>query len=262
MIAAIHAEWTKLRTVSSSAWLVVAIAGFTVGLGAAMVGTVDTDMCPTPAGCIEDTTKLSLGGVWAGQIAVAVLAVLAMTNEYGNRMIGVSLTARPRRLQVFSAKLAVVSAIVLIAGAAGIAGSLLVGRFVLPGNGFTSANGYDSLSLAAGLTMRAAVGTMLYLGLIAVLSIGLGAMIRDSAVALIVVFALMFVVPMVSEFVSDPQWHERLQRMSPTTAGLSIQATERLDELAIGPWRGLGVLGLYALGAALAGYIVLRIRDA
>ena len=36
-------------------------------------------------------------------------------------------------------------------------------------------------------------------------------------------------------------------------AGLSIQATERLDELPLGPWQGLGVLAGYAAATLLTG---------
>lgn len=109
---------------------------------------------------------------------------------------------------------------------------------------------------------RGVSGTALYLALIALLSLGVGALIRDTAVTLTAVFALLFVVPVVTEFVSDPTWHERLQKWSPTTAGQSIQNTLRLDELPIAPWPGLGVLALWAAGAAAAGYILFARRDA
>lgn len=262
MNRAIRAEWTKLRTVSSTAWLLGALVVATAGLGALLVGSVHTDMCATPASCEEDTTKLALSGVWAGQIVAATLGALVMTTEYSTRVIGVTLAARPRRWQVYSAKSAVAVCVVLVAAALGVAGAVAGGRAILPGNGFTAANGYAPLSLLDGPTARAAVGTALYLTLIALLGLGLGALIRDTAVTLTAVFAVLFVLPIVTEFVTDPVWHERLQKWSPTTAGLSVQNTLRLDELAIGPWPGLGVLALWAVGAAIAGYIPFARRDA
>lgn len=262
MIGAIRAEWTKLRTVSSTAWLLGALIVATVGVGAIIVESVHTDMCPTPASCEEDTTKLALSGVWAGQMMAAILGALVMTTEYGTRVIGVTLAARPRRWQVYSAKTAVLVGVVLVAGALAVAASVLVGRGILPGNGFTAEHGYPPLSLVDGPTARAAVGTVLYVGLIALFGLGLGAIIRDTAVSLTVVFAVLFVLPIVTEVVSDPVWHERLQKWSPTTAGQSIQSTLRLDELPIGPWPGLGVLALWAVGSALAGYIPFARRDA
>lgn len=262
MIGAIRAEWTKLRTVSSTAWLLGALVVATVGLGAIFVGSVHIDMCPTPASCEEDTTKLAMSGVWTGQIVAAILGALVMTTEYGTRVIGVTLAARPRRWQVYSAKAAIAVGVVLGAGALAVAASVAVGRAILPGNGFTAEHGYPPLSLLDGPTARAAVGTVLYLALIALLSLGLGALIRDTAVTLTAVFAVLFVLPIVTEFVSDPVWHERLQKWSPTSAGQSIQNTLRLDELPIAPWPGLGVLGLWAVGAAAAGFIVFARWDA
>jgi ABC-2 type transport system permease protein len=132
----------------------------------------------------------------------------------------------------------------------------------LPANGFTEANGYPPLSVGDGPTLRAAVGTVLYLGLIALFSLGVGALIRDTAVSLTVVLSVLFVAPLFAEFVSDPEWYERLQRLSPASAGQAIQATVGLDELPIAPWPGLGVLALYAFGAALLGAVVFARRDA
>jgi ABC-2 type transport system permease protein len=88
-----HAEWTKLRTVPASAWLVVGAVVFTVALSAVATASVSASHCPSPTKCSEDTTKLSLTGVKLGQVAVVVLAVLAMTNEYGTRMIHTTLSA-------------------------------------------------------------------------------------------------------------------------------------------------------------------------
>lgn len=200
--------------------------------------------------------------MWAGQVVAAVLGVLIMTTEYGTRVICATLAARPRRWQVYTAKAAVAGAVVLVAAAAAVAVSVAAARSILPSNGFSPEYGYPPLSLLDGATARAAVGTVLYLVLIALLGLGIGAIIRDTAVSLTAVFGLLFVLPIVAEFVTDPQWHERLQQWSPTTAGLSIQSTLRLDELPIGPWPGLGVLALWAVGAASAGYIPFARRDA
>jgi len=63
------------------------------------------------------------------------------------------------------------------------------------------------------------------------------------------VLSLLYVVPIAS----DPQWQERVHRIGPTTAGLAIQATTRLDHLPIGPWAGLGVLAAYGATAMLLG---------
>jgi ABC-2 type transport system permease protein len=62
--------------------------------------------------------------------------------------------------------------------------------------------------------------------------------------------------------VTDPTWSIRLQKYSPTTAGLAVQATTGLDGLPIGPWAGLGVLAAYAGAAMLGAAVLLKVRDA
>lgn len=259
---AVHAEWTKLRTVRSTGWLVVAAVASTVTVGAAAADSVTIVACPTPDGCLVDTTKLTLTGVWVGQAAVVVLAVLAVTNEYGTRMIQTTLAATPRRGIVLTTKAAVVTATVLAAGTLGVLGSLAAGRLVLRGNGFTAAGDHPLPSLTGEPALRAAAGTVLYLCLVALLSVGVGAVVRDTAGAITAVLTLLYVFPVVTQFVSDPRWHERLEKVAPATAGLAVQATIELEKLPIGPWAGLGVLAAYAGGAMLLGAIVFTVRDA
>jgi len=262
MSRAAHAEWTKLRTVPSTAWLLLAAVALTVAVGAAVTASVNTSQCRSATECLEDTTKLSLTGVWLGQIAVAVLAVLAMSNEYGTGLIQTTLAANPRRVRLLAAKATVVTATVLAAGAVGVLGSLIAGQAILPGNGFTPANGYPPLSLADEPTLRATVGTVLYLGLVALFSLGVAAVVRDTAGAIITVLSVLYLFPVMATFVTDERWRERILEIAPTTAGLAIQATTRLDTLPIGPWAGLGVVAGYAGAAMLLGTAMFAIRDA
>jgi hypothetical protein len=265
MKQSVHAEWTKLRTVPSTAWSILALVAFTAALSALVTSAVDTSGCPPPtAGCDEDTTLLSLSGVYLGQIAVVLLAVLAVSAEYDTMMIRTTLAANPRRGAVFTAKAAVVTATVLGAGLLGVLGALLAGRAILPGNGFTAANGYPPPSLADEPTLRAVVGTVLYLGLVGLLSLGVAAAVRHSAAAITTVLAMLYI-PFILALTLPLPAHTRemILKYSPMTAGLAVQATvERADSVPIGPWAGLGVLAAYAGAGVLLGYAMLRIRDA
>jgi ABC-2 type transport system permease protein len=257
MKAAVHAEWTKLRTVAGPVWLLLATIALTVALSAAAAAAV---RCPA-AGCDLDPVKLSLTGVDLGQVVVAILAVVAITGEYGSGMIRVTLAAVPRRATVLAAKAAVVGGVVLAAGTIAVAVSLLAGRLILPGHGFTPAHGHPLLSLADGPTRRAAVGTVLYLTLVALLSLGVATAMRDAATAIGVVLGLLYLFPIVAAVVADPNWKRHLQQLAPMTAGLAVQATSNLSSLPIGPWAGLGVLAAWAAAALLAGGLLLRLRD-
>jgi ABC-2 type transport system permease protein len=256
-VRALRAEWTKLATLSGTWWLLLTIIALTAAVGSAVAATVTC----RAAGCGEDPAKVALSGVDLSQAVVAILAVLAISGEYSSGMIRTTLTAMPGRLTVLSAKAVVVAGLALAAGAAGVLASVLAGRLLLPGHGFTVVHGYPPLSLAGGPDLRAAAGSVLYLALIALLALGAATAVRDSAVSIGVVLGLVYLFPVIASAV-DPTWSRRLEQIGPMTAGLSIQATTGLRSLPLTPWQGLGVLALWAAGALLAGGLALRLRDA
>jgi ABC-2 type transport system permease protein len=254
----LHAEWTKLRTAPGTAGLLVAAVALTVAVSAAAAAAT---RCPA-AGCGQDPAKVSLTGVYLGQVAVAIVAVQAIGGEYSSGMIRTTLAAMPGRTTVLAAKAVLVTGLTLAAGILAIAGSLLAGRLILPGHGFTAAHGFAPLSLADGPVLRAAAGSVLYLALIALLSLGAATAVRDSAVAIGLVLGLLYLFPIVAAVVSNPHVQRHLQQIAPMTAGLDIQATTGLPSLPLSPWAGLGVLAAWAVAALLAGGLVLRLRDA
>jgi ABC-2 type transport system permease protein len=255
---ALHAEWTKTRTAGGTVWLLLAVIAATVAVGAAVATAT---RCPA-AGCGQDPAKVSLSGIDLGQAVVAVLAVLAISGEYGNGMIRVTLTAMPRRTTVLAAKATILTGLVLVAGTVAVLGSVLAARLILPGNGFTPAHGYRLLSLANGPYLRAAAGSVLYLSLIGLLGLGIATAIRDSAAAIGVALGLLYLFPVVAAAVSSLQWQRHLEQFSPMSAGPAIQATAGPRGMPISPWAGLGVLAAWAAGALLLGGLLFRLRDA
>jgi ABC-2 type transport system permease protein len=255
---ALHAEWTKIRTVASPLSLLLGTIAATVALSVAVTSV----MTCGAAGCGDDTTKLSLTGVELGQALVAILAVLVISGEYISGMIRTTLAAMPHRATVLAAKAVTLTGVVAAAGTVAVLGSLLAGRLILPGHGFTAARGYPALSLADGPTLRAAVGSILYLALIALLSLGVATVVRDSATSIGVVLGLLYLVPIISQVIGNPHWQRLLQQIGPMSAGLAIQATTDLRSLPISPWAGLGVTAGWAAAALLAGGLLLRMRDA
>jgi ABC-2 type transport system permease protein len=260
---ALRAEWTKLRTVSGTGWLLATIVVATVGVS---VGAVVGPRCPPGpiAACPPvDTAKLAFTGGDLGQAIVAILAVMALSGEFSTGMIRVTFAAMPRRLTVLAAKAGILTGLVLVAGAVAAAGSLLAGRLILPGHGFTAARGFTALSLANGPVLRATVGSVLYLALIGLLSLGVAALVREAAVAIGVVLGLLYLFPIIATVVaSDPSWQRHLEQIGPMQAGLAIEATTGLHSLPISPWAGLGVLAAWAAAALLAGGLLLGRRDA
>jgi ABC-2 type transport system permease protein len=254
--AALKAEWTKFRTVAGPSWLLAGVVTLTVAVGVAAASAAH---CRSAA-CGIDPATVSFAGIYPGQAVVAVAGVLAIGNEYSTGMIKLSLTAMPRRLTWFCAKAAVLTAAVLAASALAVAGAALAGRLILPGHGFTPAHGYASLTSAA--DFRAAAGTVLYLTLIALLSLGLAAAVRDSAAAIGLVLGVLYLFPIAAAVISNPPLTRHLDQIGPLPAGLDVQATTALNSLPLTPWQGLGVVALWTAGALLLGALLLKYRDA
>jgi len=252
MNAVLHAEWTKLRTTSTTAWLLAAMVVLTVAVGLLASSAV---RCPV-GDCGVDPARTGLTGVYLGQAVVVAVGVLAIGGEYGTGMIRTTFTAMPHRLIVLGAKAMLLVGLVVPAGVVAVFGSLLVGRPML------AASGHLVLSLGDGAVLRAAVGSVLYLALIALLAFGIGAAVRDSVVAIGLVLGLLYLFPVISGVVTDPVWQRHLQQIGPMSAGLAVQATTSVGSEPIGPWAGLGVLALWAAGAMLLGGFVVRLRDA
>jgi ABC-2 type transport system permease protein len=232
----LRAEWTKLRTSPGTVWLLLGIVAATVAVNALGAKTCSAGDC----------AKASLIGVQLGQAVVAILAVLTIGGEYGTGMVRVTFAAMPRRSAVLAAKAALVTALVTVAAVVAVLASVLIGQ----------------LSMGDGPILRAATGSVLYLALIALLSLGVATVVRNSATAIGTVLGLLYLFPIVAAAMSDQDWQRHLQQVGPMTAGLAIQATTDLGSLPIGPWHGLGVLAAWSAGALLAGALLLERRDA
>ena len=238
---ACRAEWTKLHTDTGFWWLLAGLVSVTVAMGAATSGS---------ARSLGDPARLALSGVTVGQALAVLLAVLNVGGEYGTGLINTTLSAVPARLTMLAAKAAVLSLSVAVAGGVAVAGSLLVGHLLLPG----------APAVTDAPMLRAAVGSVVYLVLIELLSLGVTFALRDGAAASAASLALLYLFPLLSHVVTDPWLQRQLARIGPMPAGLTIQATRDLSSLPTSPWAGLGVLGLWTAAALLAGAAVLRWR--
>ena len=220
MRSALTAEWTKLRTTPGAAGLLLITVASTVGLGAA-VCAVATDP--------HDAARLALSGVYLGQAPVAVLGVLTVSGEYSTGLIRTTLAAVPARPTVVAAK-----ALVLAVAVAAVAGpALLVSVLVAKMIG---------LSLAGEPMLRAAAGSGVYLVLIAMLSLGTAAVVRDSAAAIGTVLGLLYLPPILTAMVTNPHLHRLLDRVAPISGGLGVLAA----------WSGVFLM---------VGTLLLRSRD-
>jgi ABC-2 type transport system permease protein len=259
---ALRAEWVKLRTVRSTFWSLLLLAGVSL-----LFTALTTSGSSTEGGSPEfpgdnDIVLESISGIWFGQIAAAVLAVLAITSEYSTRMIRTTFAANPRRRGVLAAKAAVVSTVVLAVGLATTVACFQVGQEFLRGGGFTYENGYPAASLTDREALRAVLGSAFCLGVVAIFSLGVGAILRHTAGAITAVLATILAPVLASNFLPE-NLAEPLEKFSLQGAGIAVQQTvERPDNIPIGPGGGLLVVSAYGAAALIVALWLIGRRDA
>jgi hypothetical protein len=193
----------------------------------------------------DDVVMLSLFGVRLGMIAVVALGVLVMTAEYRTGLIRTTFTAGPRRGHVLAAKAAVLAGTVFVTGLVTAVGAFLIAQPGLHSGGYNPP-AYPHVSLTDGATVRAIVGTALFLAVLALFSLGIAVLRRRTVGAIVFVIAVV-VLPQIVVPVISPQADVWVTRLTPI-AGLAIQQTVENGQV-IGPWAGMGVLCAYAAAA-------------
>jgi hypothetical protein len=214
----LRAEWTKLRTIRSTRWTLLAIVGLTIGLSVFLASGSSS----MGGGGDNDIVRDSLVGVYLAQFAVVAFGVLAITSEYATRMIQTTFTAMPRRGRELLAKALLVGGVVLVVGLAASMTAFLVGQRILRDNGY-GPPGYPEWTLHDGPAQRAVFGSALLLTAIALLSLGVGAILRHSAAAISALLALLFV-PLIFAPTLPEHTRELVQQATPG-AGFAVQQT-------------------------------------
>lgn len=107
------AEWTKLRSVRSTLWLLVIAAVTAIG-GSAIVALSQRGIAsPSP---FDPVASIFLPWLEYPVLAVGILGVLSFTSEYTTGQIRTTFAAVPQRLTVLATKAAMVGLVTLVFG--------------------------------------------------------------------------------------------------------------------------------------------------
>jgi ABC-2 type transport system permease protein len=250
----VRSEWTKLRSLPSTAWSLLAAVVLIVGFGALYCVLRVTRPPSNPAAMAAfDPAAVSLTGVQLAQLAIGVLGVLVFAGEYATGTIRVSLAAVPRRLPVLWGKAIVFALTTLGLCLPATLAAFLVGQSIL------AAERLD-VSLDDPGMARAVLGSALYLAAVGLLGLGLGALLRSTAGAVAVLFGLLFG-PQLLAGLLPAAWSDRVYPYLPVPAGVAVTSV-RPDPASLAPWTGFGLFCLYvAVVLAFAAW-QLRRRDA
>ena len=251
---AIASEFTKIRSVRSTYWTLIALVVVTIGIGAlACVGAVSRGADHGPG---FDATQRSLAGLILGQLIITVLGALTVTSEYSTGMIRTSLTVQPRRGTLLAAKGVVFFLVSFITGLVASFVSFFIGQAILSSK-------HLGASLGDPNVLRAVIGGGLFLAVCGMLAFGLGTLLRHTAAAITASIGLLFVLFVLINFLPS-NWQDHVDKWIPFNAGSQIWSTVPVqgNPPMFSPWTGFAVFAGYAVIAIVAGAVAFRKRDA
>jgi ABC-type transport system involved in multi-copper enzyme maturation permease subunit len=248
-------EWTKLRSLRSTVFSLLAAVVFIVGLSVLVPSVTVGHWPPRDAGeaAAFDPTTRSLSGIFLAQLAIGVLGVLLITGEYATGMIRATFAAVPARLPVLWAKAMVFAMTTLAVTVPSVVVAFLVGQSIFKAKNLQTTLGEPGV-------LRAVLGAALYLTVVGVLGLGLGALLRNTAAGISALFGVLFVLPIIVRFLPS-SWAEPIDKYLPNTVGEAITHVHP-DPSALGPWTGFGLFCGYAAVVLVAAAVNLRRRDA
>ena len=248
LTSAVAFEWTKLRSVRSTYWLLVVGAVVIVGLAVLITVGLGSGSV-TSTGDSFDPAGVSLLGAWFGQIAFGVLGVLTVTSEYATGTIRTTLAAVPRRGMLIAAKLVMVGVISLSVGTVVSLIAFLAGQGVLAGQ-------HRSVGLGESGSVQAVLGTGAYLAVMGMLGVAVGVLLRRTVAAVLAVLGLGLASTLFASLF--PAWvRDHVLDYLPGPAGNRIMAADPAPVLA-----DYLTLGAWVAGLVLVAYVLLRRRDA
>jgi ABC-type transport system involved in multi-copper enzyme maturation permease subunit len=245
------AEFTKFRSVASTGWSLLAAAVTTVVVGVLYARLGVTRPPADPAAF--DSAATTLAGVQLTQIAVGALGILVITGEYASGQIRTTLTAVPGRIRMVLAKAVVVAAATFALSLIAVSVAFLIGQRILEPPHLNVALGTPGVP-------RALVGAALYLTVAALLGLGLGLLLRNTAGAISALFGLLFVPQLVVSLL-PASITDHVARYLPEPAGIAV-TLDRPGQTSLGPWTGLAIFTLYATVVLALGVWRLRRTDA
>lgn len=254
--SAIRSEWIKFRSVRSTLTGLVAFIILTIGISAIVCIAVKShwnDPGSRFDHLVFDPTSVSLTGIFLAQFAVGSIGILAITSEYGTGSMRTTLSAVPRRLRVVFAKMAILTAAIIVLGELVVFTAFTIGQSIFKGV-------VPTASLSATDVLRAVLMAGVYLTLITLFAFGIGLIVRTTAASIIVFTALLLIVPIIVNFLPRALQHN-ITRFLPSQLGSAMwAATQPAQTFAWGT--STAVLALYVLILAGVGSVLLQRRDA
>ena len=254
-----NAEWTKIRSVPSTVWSLLAFVVVAVGFSTLVASVIAHDWNtpgnhPNHARLLTDPTAVIFGaGLGLGQLAICVLGAIVITGEYSSGTIRPSLLAVPQRIPMLAAKGLVFAVIDFVVSAIAVFAVFFITTAIL--------RSHVSITLSQPGVSRALIGAILYLTVLGLFAMAIGGLIRHTAGAIAIVIAMVIVVPPLVSLIPGTIANH-IHGYLPTVAGELIAQTSQQPGDVLSPWQGFGVFCLWtAVLLAVCSWLLVR-RDA
>jgi hypothetical protein len=249
-------EWTKLRSLRSTRWSLAVATVLALGLSIVFASVLSSrwgHLSPHDR-ADQHPLDVALAGVNVAQLAIGVLGVLVITGEYSTGMIRSSLIAVPKRLPMLWAKALVYAVVTFTLMVPAVVVAFFASQAILDRHHILQ------ISFTHPGVARSVIGGAVYLMLIGLFALGLGAIVRNTAGGIASFAAIMFVIPPLMNLLPS-SWNHAISGYLPSEAGRSIFSLTP-DAHRLAPASGLAVFCAYiAVTLAIAAYLLVK-RDA
>jgi len=251
-------EWTKLRSLRSTRWSLLVATVLTIGLPLVFATVLSSrwqHLAPSERADHErNPLEISLAGVNVSQLAIAVLGVLVISGEYSTGMIRASVLAVPRRLPILWAKTGVFALVTFVLMLPSVLIAFVGSQAILRHHHILE------ISFSHPGVARSVIGGAVYLMLVGVFALAIGAIARNTAGGIASFAAIFFVIPPLLSIL-PASWNDAIAPYLPDSAGRTLfSLTHGAHSLAPAPGAALFV-GYCALALAIAAVLLVR-RDA
>ena len=258
IVGVARSEWTKIRSLRSTYWTFMVTAGLTIGLGSlfSLGRTSGRSSGRDPLTANFNAAGFAFNAMFLSQLAIGVLGVLVITAEYSSGMIRTSFTAVPQRGSLLAVKATVFALVTFVVATLTAFLTFFSSQAIL--NRGTLKLG---VSITSPHALRIVIGASLYLTVCSLLGVALGALLRSTAAAVTALAGLLFILPILMNFL-PVSWHrDAIAQWLPSNAGIQI-IEKTTQPLQLSPWAGLAVFAGWVVLAFAAALVLLRRRDA
>jgi hypothetical protein len=251
-----RSEWTKFVTLRSTIWSlavgIVLTILFPVLFSLVTASRWSHMSASDRAG--RHPLDIALAGVNVAQLAIAVLGVLVITGEYSTGMIRSTLIAVPKRLPVLWAKVVVYALVSFLLMVPSVVIAFFASQAILAGHHILQ------ISFGAPGVARAVIGGALYVTLVGIFALGLGAIVRNTAGGIATFVGIFFVIPPLMD-VLPSNWNNAISQYLPSNAGRQLFALRHAAHT-LTPLAGGLLMVAYCAAAILVAAILFLRRDA